>query len=56
MTVSPAVSVEVMLYRGLQRNKRRGFHNLEAFHGLVVDLRCEAVPENETTRPHAPSI
>lgn len=42
------LGVEVMLYRGLQRNKRRGFHNLEVFHGMVVDLRCDAVPERET--------
>lgn len=45
------LGVEVMLYRGLQRNKRRGFHNLEAFHGLVANLRCEAVPEYDSPPP-----
>lgn len=41
------IGVEVVLYRGVQRNKRRGFHNLGVFHSLVVDLRCEALPEAE---------
>ncbi|MGU3402065.1 tRNA-guanine transglycosylase DpdA [Methylobacterium brachiatum] len=41
------IGVEIVLYRGLQRNRRRGYHNLAEFHSLVRDLRCEALPELE---------
>ncbi len=43
------IGVEVILYRGVQRNKRRGFHNLSEYHSLVCDLRCEAMPEPEAS-------
>lgn len=45
------IGVEVVLYRGRQRTQRRGFHNLETYHSLVRDLRCDAVPEAAPRHP-----
>jgi hypothetical protein len=35
--VCAAISIEVMLFRGNNRNRRRGFHNLTVFNRYVKD-------------------
>lgn len=36
------IGIEVALFRGRDRNKRRGIHNLQTFHRMVRDLRDPA--------------
>ena len=36
--ICSTISIEVMIFRGNNRNRRRGFHNLAVFHHLVKNL------------------
>lgn len=47
--------IHIVLYRGVQVNKRRGFHNMTAFHD-AVHIQCDPidgdfVPNNDTVTP-----
>ena len=35
------IGIEVLIYRGMNRNKRRGFHNLHCFHRRLKAVRDE---------------
>ena len=41
--------IEVMLFRASNRNKRRGIHNLGAYHQIVGDLTVQLEGANEPT-------
>jgi hypothetical protein len=51
---SPAAGINVIIFRGSERNKRRGFHNLYAFNRrLRKELKAHvrrAAAKNDTSR------
>jgi hypothetical protein len=49
--ICKAAGIHVVLYRGTQVNKRRGFHNMTAFH-QAIHAQCDAVNIDKTTPLH----
>jgi len=47
--ICKVVGVEVIIFRGAERNKRRGFHNLRVLHAQVHRQLARATP-NKATR------
>ncbi len=40
-----SLSIEVVIFRGSNRNKRRGMHNMRVYHDLVANVREGELPE-----------
>jgi hypothetical protein len=47
--ICEVVGINIIIFRGSERNKRRGFHNLHAFnHRLQKELRSDGFPKSKT--------
>ena len=46
------LGIEVMVFRGAERNRRRGFHNVWMFHERLVRRRETILMEAERMKPH----
>jgi queuine/archaeosine tRNA-ribosyltransferase len=44
-TICRSLSIEVVIFRGSNRNKRRGMHNMRVYHDLVANVRKGEMPD-----------